>query len=117
MSDKLKTRPDVLSHHLSLIIYHSVLIVRLFATRQPLADGFVEHYAGRDRDVQRFYPSAQRDADEHVTALAHETAEPLALAAEQKGAGLRPVPVRVRSLRLGRGADCPDAAPLQLFEQ
>src|SRR5215207_4141226 len=46
----------------------------LFAASKSLANGFVEHYAGRDRDVQRFYPTAQRDADKHVAALAHEAA-------------------------------------------
>src|SRR5829696_5966287 len=90
---------------------------RLFAAGGPLADGFVKNYAGGDRDVERFDLPAQGDADEHVAALAHETPQPLALAAEQQGAGLRPVPVRVRGVGLGGGADGPDAAPLQLLQQ
>src|ERR1044072_7285934 len=83
----------------------------------PLAHGLVENYSGGDRDVERFDAAEEWDADVNVAALAHESSESLALAAQEYRARLRPVPLGVVLRRVGRGADSPHAAPLQLLHQ
>src|ERR1043166_6004042 len=92
-------------HHSSLRIHHSLFripnfYVRTNPPRGSLAHGLEENDSGGDRDVERFDLAEQRDRDERVAALTHETAQPLALAAEQKDARLRPVPFGVRDGRV-----------------
>src|SRR5215213_8899682 len=113
MSDKKEQKVPVvfllITYHLSLITYHFL--------DPPLTNGLVENDSGGDRDVERFDAAEERDAYVYVAALAHESPEPLALAAEEYRARLRPVPLGVILRRVGRGADSPHAAPLQLFHQ
>src|SRR4051812_18903655 len=82
-----------------------------------LSQRLVKHDAGGDRDVQRLYLAAQGNAHEGVAALAHQSMQPRAFAAQKERGRLTPVPVGVKEGCAGGRPNRPDVTFFQLLYQ
>src|SRR5918911_1764703 len=98
-----------------LFIPHSSFRIPHFL--KPLSHGFVKDDACRDRDVERRDVAAKGNAYERIAALAYETVQPRAFAAEKERARRGPVPAGIGKRSIRARSHRPDASLFKLLYQ
>src|SRR6476659_4165135 len=82
-----------------------------------LSQRLIKNNARGYRDVQRFYPSQQRNTNRGIAAFPHQTMQPYPLTPEKKSTGYSPVPICVIRRAISSGTNYPNVTLFQLLYQ